>query len=62
WTKPAHREATVKYFKLHHAHEEIERLNVEVWRLRTSIHDEEVKTTAVIDELSVSNPLLSLEL
>jgi hypothetical protein len=62
WAKPAHREATVKYFKLRRAHEEIERLNVEVRRLRTSIHDEELRATAVINELSVSDPLLSLEL
>ncbi|KAG1855814.1 hypothetical protein C8R48DRAFT_608561, partial [Suillus tomentosus] len=62
WTKPAHWEATVKYFKLCCAHEEIERLNIEVQRLRTLIHDDEVKTTAVINELSVSDPLLSLEL
>ncbi|KAG1734231.1 uncharacterized protein EDB91DRAFT_1238444 [Suillus paluster] len=62
WAKPAHREATVKYFKLRRAHEEIERLNVEVRHLRTSIHDEEAKTTAIINELFVSNPLPSLEL
>lgn len=62
WAKPAHREATVKYFKLCRAHEEIERLNIEVQRLRTSIHDEEAKTTAIINELLVSDPLLSLEL
>ncbi|KAG1744784.1 hypothetical protein EDB19DRAFT_1826928 [Suillus lakei] len=30
WTKPAHREATVKYFKLCRACEEIVRLNVEI--------------------------------
>jgi hypothetical protein len=62
WAKPAHREATVKYFKLRRAHEEIEHLNIEVRRLCTSIHDEEAKTTAIINELLVSDPLLSLEL
>lgn len=62
WTKPAHREATVKYFKLCRAYEEIERLNVEVRRLRTSIHDEEMKMTTVISGLLISNPRLSLEL
>ncbi|KAG1811935.1 hypothetical protein EV424DRAFT_1327328, partial [Suillus variegatus] len=30
WMKPAHREATTKYFKLLHAQEEVSRLNVEV--------------------------------
>ncbi|KAG2336948.1 hypothetical protein BDR05DRAFT_895987, partial [Suillus weaverae] len=62
WAKPAHREVTVKYFKLHRAHEEIEHLNIEVRRLRTSIHDEEAKTTAIINKLLISDPLLSLEL
>jgi hypothetical protein len=62
WAKPAHREATVKYFKLCRAYEEIEHLNVEICRLRTSIYDEEVKMTTVISELIISNPQLSLEL
>lgn len=38
--KPVIREATVKYFRLCRAREEIERLNVEVRRLRKSIEDE----------------------
>jgi hypothetical protein len=62
WTKPAHREATVKYFRLQRAHEEIQRLNVEIRRLRTSIHDEGVKTTAVINQLLESDPKVALEL
>lgn len=62
WAKPAHREPTTKYFKLCRAHEEITRLNVEVHRLHTAIHDETVKTSLVIDDLLVSNPLLAAEL
>ncbi|KAG1743590.1 uncharacterized protein EDB91DRAFT_1017387, partial [Suillus paluster] len=62
WTKPAHQEATVKYFKLCRAQEEIARLNVEVRRLRTAIHDEAIKMTTVITELLVSNPPLGHEL
>lgn len=62
WTKPAHREATVKYFKLCRAREEIVRLNVEICRLRTAIHDEGIQMTAVIADLLVSNPPLSREL
>ncbi|KAG1735556.1 hypothetical protein EDB19DRAFT_1638357, partial [Suillus lakei] len=62
WTKPAHREATVKYFKLCCAHEEITWLNVEVCRLRTAIHDEAAQMTTVITELLVFDPPLVHEL
>lgn len=62
WAKPAHREATTKYFRLCRAREEITRLNVEVRRLRTAIHDETAKTSATINSLLVSDPLLSAEL
>ncbi|KAG0706446.1 hypothetical protein DFH29DRAFT_872226 [Suillus ampliporus] len=62
WMKPAHREATVKYFKLCRAREEIVRLNVKICRLRTAIHDEGIQMTAVITDLLVSNPPLSREL
>lgn len=60
--KPAHREATTKYFKLLHAQEEVSRLNVEVRRLRTFIHDKEIKTKKVINDLQSSIPLLTSEL
>lgn len=62
WTTPAHREATVKYFKLRRAHEEIQRLNVEVRRLRTAIHDEQVNTIATIDRLLETDRTLAVEL
>ncbi|KAG2120042.1 hypothetical protein DEU56DRAFT_928749 [Suillus clintonianus] len=62
WAKPAHREATTKYFKLCRAHEEITRLNVEIRRLRTAIHAEQVQTTAVIEDLRLSDPKLAEEL
>ncbi|KAG1749166.1 uncharacterized protein EDB91DRAFT_1235645 [Suillus paluster] len=62
WTAPAHREATVKYFKLQRAHEEIQHLNIEVRHLHTAIHDEQIKTDATIDELLVTNPPLAAEL
>ncbi|KAG1827855.1 hypothetical protein DFJ58DRAFT_672461, partial [Suillus subalutaceus] len=42
WVTPAHREVTTKYFKLCRAHKEITWLNVEVHRLHTAIHDEEL--------------------
>lgn len=40
WTQPARREATIKYLKLCRAQEELVRLNIEMWCLRTWIHDE----------------------
>lgn len=62
WTVPAYREATVKYFKLQCAREEIQCLNVEVRRLRTAIHYEEVKTIATICWLLELDHMLALEL
>ncbi|KAG2126851.1 uncharacterized protein EDB93DRAFT_1058871, partial [Suillus bovinus] len=62
WTKPAHQEATVKYFKLCRAQEEIAQLNVEVHRLHKAIHDKAIKMTTVITELLVLNPPLGHEL
>ncbi|KAG1770135.1 hypothetical protein EV702DRAFT_949335, partial [Suillus placidus] len=62
WAKPAHRKATTKYFKLCRAHEEITRLNVEVHCLHTAIHDKTVKTSFVINNLLISDPLLAAEL
>ncbi|KAG1774948.1 hypothetical protein EV702DRAFT_938432, partial [Suillus placidus] len=62
WTKPAPQEATVKYFKLCGAREEIMWLNVEIQRLCMAIHDKDIQMTAVITNLLVSNPLLGREL
>ncbi|KAG2342723.1 hypothetical protein BDR05DRAFT_868793, partial [Suillus weaverae] len=59
WTKPAHREATTKYFKLLRAQEEVSRLNVEICRLRTFIHDGETETRKVIEGLQSSHLLAS---
>ena len=58
WTLPAHREGTVKYFKLCRAQEEIARLNVEICRLRTSIYDETRNIEQVV--LSLEKTDLSL--
>ncbi|KAG0699233.1 hypothetical protein DFH29DRAFT_983620 [Suillus ampliporus] len=62
WTKPVHCEATVKYFKLQRAHEEIQRLNIEICRLHTAIHDEELTVNATINSLLISNKPVGLEL
>ena len=51
WMKPAVREATTKYLKVSHAREEIERLNVEVRRLRKSIEDEKKCVKSTLERL-----------
>lgn len=38
------------------------RLNIEIQRLQTWIHDEAERTNSVIDELSTTDPLLASEL
>lgn len=62
WTKPAVCEATTKFFKLCRAKEELIRLNVEMRRLRTSIHKEEDKVLTVIMSLLETAPFLAREL
>ncbi|RDB19588.1 hypothetical protein Hypma_013286 [Hypsizygus marmoreus] len=62
WAQPARREATVKYFKLCRAREEIVCLNVEIRRLRTSIQDEATHFETTASLLAMSNPPLCAEL
>ncbi|KIK73058.1 hypothetical protein PAXRUDRAFT_37086 [Paxillus rubicundulus Ve08.2h10] len=62
WSKPAVRVGTTTYFKLCHAHKEIIRLNVEIHRLCTAIHDENQETSRVIEDLLISEPHLRLEM
>lgn len=62
WTQPAHREATVKFFQIQRSKEEIVRLNVEVLRLRTWIHDETILVERVLTVLDAENPPLAVQL
>ncbi|KIL53806.1 hypothetical protein M378DRAFT_43826, partial [Amanita muscaria Koide BX008] len=62
WGLPAHREAMVKYFKLQRAREEVIRLNIEIRRLKTSIHDETTHTNKTIELLTQTNLDLAVEL
>lgn len=51
WARPAVREATAKFFKFCRAKEEITRLNVEIRRLRTAMHNEEREVSQAIANL-----------
>ena len=62
WTQPARREASLKFFQLCRAREELIRLNVEICRLRTWVHDEEKRVKSAISHLSSTDPLLAAEL
>ncbi|KAG2337983.1 hypothetical protein BDR05DRAFT_857393, partial [Suillus weaverae] len=62
WAKPAHQEATKKYFKLCRTREELARLNIEIRRLRTFIHFEQSQVTTVIEDLHRSDATLGDEL
>ena len=62
WTKKPYRDATMKYYKLCRAREEIERLNMEVGRLRSFIREETEHTKHVIEELSHDEPSLAAKL
>ncbi|KIJ57834.1 hypothetical protein HYDPIDRAFT_45961, partial [Hydnomerulius pinastri MD-312] len=62
WAKPAHREATVKFFKLCRAREELTRVEVEVRRLRTAVYNEEQEVRGVINRLMETDPKLGIEL
>ena len=62
WAQPAYREGLIKYFKLCRAREEINRLDLEIPRLRTRIHDDTIHVRQVLGELVVSNPSLGAAL
>lgn len=62
WTAPARRDGTIKYFKLCRTREEIIRLNVEMCRLRTAIHDEQVNMNRVIGKLKEEDVALCGEI
>jgi hypothetical protein len=48
----------VKFFKLCRAREEITRLNVEIRRVRTRIHDDTLHTEQILEGIAISNPPL----
>jgi len=62
WSNTMHRQMAVKYFKLLRAHEEINRLNVEVRWLQAWIDSETTEIKQIMAALSTQSPLLSAEL
>ena len=55
WADPVTREAIKKFLRVRRAHEEIDRCNIEVRRLFTSIHDEDHRFNIVLKGLSDKN-------
>ena len=62
WVKPAHREATVKYFKMCQSREELICLHVEIQQLQVAIQNEAMQTQQVLKNLATENPSLYAEL
>ncbi|KAF9496265.1 hypothetical protein BDN71DRAFT_1505959 [Pleurotus eryngii] len=58
WAKPAIREAIKQSHRLKHAHEEVDRCNLETRRLLTAILDEHSLFIEVLRKLETSNPPL----
>ena len=60
WSVPANREVANKYFKVLRAHEEIHRLNIEVWRLDAWVVHEDDMLKVAMD--TAIDPHLTAEL
>ncbi|CAE6404734.1 unnamed protein product, partial [Rhizoctonia solani] len=61
WMKPQNRRCVEQSHRLQRAHEEIERLNLELLRFHTSIIDEELELSAKLCELrTTGSPLIAL--
>jgi len=52
WAKPVIRETIKKYLRVRRAHEELNRCNVEVRRILTSIHDEGCRFDHILTNLA----------
>lgn len=62
WADPVVKTFLNQYFRLTRAKEELNRLNVEMRRLRTWIRDDEASTYAIAESLKATNPDLSYEI
>ena len=62
WAKPGSRELTTRYMELSRAREEIDRLNVEIKRLRTYMHYEAQDYEDAVSRVSAKDPALAAEI
>jgi hypothetical protein len=62
WTEPSRREAMSLYFSIKRAHEEIQRLNVEIRRLLTFMIDDHADFYRAISNILFVNPSLAAHL
>lgn len=62
WTRTPEREALASFYKLQRAREEIERLNVEIRRLVTYIHDHRLQVEQILTDLRVLDPCIAHQL
>ena len=51
WANPVIRETIKRFFRVHRAHEEIQRCNIEIRRLFTSIYDETHRHSDILEAL-----------
>jgi len=62
WAKPGNRELTTRYMELSRAREEIDRLNVEIKRLRTYMHYEAQDHEDAVSRVLAKDPALAAEI
>lgn len=62
WASAANREIATRYFKIHRAHEEIKRLNMEINRLSIWVDYEDSELLEAASRLDESNPELASEI
>ena len=62
WAKPMNREAMNILFDMQRAHEEIDRLNVEIPRLLTYMYDDHADYYCAVSRLLLSDPAMAHEL
>lgn len=58
WANPVVRETIKKFLRVHRAHEEINRCNIEIRRLFTSIHDEDRRFDIILKRLAGQNNVI----
>jgi hypothetical protein len=62
WTQPSRHEAMNLYFGIKRAREEIQRLNIEIWRLVTFMIDDHCDFRRAVATNIIVNPTLACEL